>query len=432
MKHRYISLALLIMAVSVLMALKMFNSSGTNDSSANESSQATTARSDLSLNGIKVETKSGHAAHRANTVFDKDKFISDLQSLMSAPISKGDEDSPDSLAWMFLLNNRSRISSASTAELKETYIELKKSESSTINDLVLADLIYEIMKSDPAWAIAKLEQKEGEKGVNKDQIRRLLQALGKDGIYGKTNWSPAYAAVIDEWLNKAVTDGRIPSEDVDIATLRFDLALTTGDLNGALARLKNVPSNKLEQSLKSLASRVRGSDHCRKMMEQIAPLTDAESFSKFATFLASSAGFESAREALASAKLTPEGHDFAAAGIAAQLIGPETASRADWLVSSRKSENAAAVTQFTATWTKASHKDAATWITSLPEGKVRDAATAGYAPLAARLDGQTAAEWALFISEPTLRDSIFDSVMQAWSKSEPEAAAAYLERIKKR
>lgn len=426
MKHHYIILFLLIVATA-MMIFKMNRHAVDEHPGAVELPHNNSSDCNSMDDGKNDAIASIRNVRGDKPVFDKDKFIADVQNLVTSPQSANAD--PERQALRFIFNNSDRIASASTAQLKDACIKLEQAGPSTINKDVRYALLMTIIRSDPEWGITNLERMF-EADAGQTPITSLINALGKHGQVGHANWNPAYAAALDKWLNQNVANGRVDGDQAEVATMRFDLAVTSGDLDRALTHLNNIPNDQLLESLESLASGIQGTAQCRQTMEKIADLTESENLRTFSTALAVNTGYDVAREALESAKLTPEGHDFAAAGIAAAEIGPQTASRADWLIRSLQSENVAAVTRFTASWTQASHEDAAAWITSLPAGKVRDAATAGYAPLAANLDGAAAAEWARLISEPGLRDSTFEAVIQTWNKNEPEAATSYLQRMK--
>lgn len=64
----------------------------------------------------------------------------------------------------------------------------------------------------------------------------------------------------------------------------------------------------------------------------------------------------------------------------------------------------------------------------LPEGKQRDVAISAFAPVAAKIDGATAVDWALTLTDPSQRDSCLDEVVRKWKETDAEAAAAYLKQ----
>jgi hypothetical protein len=142
--------------------------------------------------------------------------------------------------------------------------------------------------------------------------------------------------------------------------------------------------------------------------------------------LAEQQGFDAAREILNSASLTPEKHDLAAASIAASNIGPATPANAKWLLESLRSDDKRAIIEFTDQWAHADFQGAARWLRSLPAGNQRDAAISGFAPVAAKIDGATAVDWALTLTDPAERRSCVDEVVREWQKADAEAAAAYL------
>lgn len=87
----------------------------------------------------------------------------------------------------------------------------------------------------------------------------------------------------------------------------------------------------------------------------------------------------------------------------------------------------AASLHFATIWTEDDYTGTIEWLNSLPQGATRDAAIAGFAPAAARIDGASAVDWALTLSDPVQREATLRTVSQTWKKQEPEDAAAYLQ-----
>jgi hypothetical protein len=160
-------------------------------------------------------------------------------------------------------------------------------------------------------------------------------------------------------------------------------------------------------------------------MEELGTVMDARNFPYFVKSLTDQQGFDAAREILGSSSLTPEKHDLAAATIAAAKIGPETKDRAAWLLENLRSDDREAPDLFTSSWTRGNHADAANWITTLPPGLQRDAALKGFIPVAARIDGATAMDWALTVSDPLWRNMLYCEAHENWKKTDAEQANPY-------
>ncbi|MGB6220455.1 hypothetical protein [Haloferula sp.] len=367
----------------------------------------------------------GGAARPSAAAFEPDHFLTELNSLLDS--AGTDSRTVQRAMRMFLFDNKGKLASASPKALKEACNKIEADWATDAKSFVWLELVSEIVKSDPAWAIRNIDRFL--MTIAKEQpMEKMLHYLGKNGRLGDPAWSPEYAAELEKWFDTAEADGRLKGMDEEAAGMRFDLNISLGNLLGAVEQLTHLPEDSLSTRLEDLAASSSAPSGQRGLVEAVAAAVPATDFQDFTRALSQHAGFDSARELLARAELTAERHDLAAAGIAAADIGPQTAARADWLITTLRDKDAGAVTGFAAAWTQAAHKDTAAWLTSLPAGDARDAAVAGFAPAIARLDGATAAKWGLTLENPSLRTSVMDHVYREWHQQEPEAAAEYFGR----
>ena len=163
----------------------------------------------------------------------------------------------------------------------------------------------------------------------------------------------------------------------------------------------------------------------RQAMEELSTVLDAHNFPHVVKALTDQQGFDAAREILDSASLTPEKHDLAAATIAGAKIGTETKDRAAWLLENLRSDDGRALDLFTSLWTQGNHTEAANWIGTMQPGPQRDAALKGFVPTAARIDGATAMDWALTVSDPLLRNQLYCEAHENWKETDAEQANQY-------
>lgn len=362
-----------------------------------------------------------HSRPAAGTL-DPDRFMAELNEALH---TNGSD--PQYAMLLFVIEHRDAFATASLAELTATCARLEETGIDSGKDIVWEVLLMSIAKSDPTAAITRFDKViSARDGVN--TIQTQLKALGKNGQIANHNWNPVYAAALGKWLDSAQAAGRLKDTDGQVAATRFEIGLVTGDLSGAARQLTLLPSADQSRLTRDLAKAANTPEQRRQLIEQANTAAGSSTILELARSFAKDGGYEATRDLLANAKLTPESHDLAAAGIATARIGPDTAARATWLLESLRSDQPAAVTDFTVSWTQADHKGAAQWLNSLPAGKIRDAAVAGFAPAAAGLDGASAVEWALTLSDPAQRDATLTTVYQTWVKQEPEAAATYLKQ----
>jgi hypothetical protein len=95
------------------------------------------------------------------------------------------------------------------------------------------------------------------------------------------------------------------------------------------------------------------------------------------------------------------------------------------LLESLRSEDPRALKTFTSEWTQGDYAAAASWVNSIPKGPKRDAALMGFVPAAAKIDGATAMDWALTISDPYTRNLMYCEAHENWQETDAAQANAY-------
>ena len=80
-----------------------------------------------------------------------------------------------------------------------------------------------------------------------------------------------------------------------------------------------------------------------------------------------------------------------------------------------------------AAWSEQNPTAAAEWLGALPQGKVRDAAVAGFGSSAFDRDPEGAVAWVQTISDPRDRDRQTEELMRRWLSTDANAARAWLD-----
>ncbi|MES2982801.1 MAG: hypothetical protein V4727_10850 [Verrucomicrobiota bacterium] len=325
---------------------------------------------------------------------------------------------------------RDQAGSASNAEILKVCERIKESGLKDMpQELVLAMLLSHIAKSDPSLAFNEFDKFKTAQARRGAGIYHQLAEFRKDSEIAYGNWNPEYAAALGEWLDSAQEAGRLKDNDKKLAAnTRCDIAILLGDLSGAAEQIAMLPPDEQSGRSAQLAKAAVTPELRRNLIEQLNTPAGSSAIQEIALSFSRDAGFEATRDLIEQANLTPENHDLAAGGIAAANFGPEAPARAAWLLESLKSEKTGVVSNFASSWAHADQMAATQWLNSLPTGKNRDAAVAGFAPAAARLDGASAVDWALTVSDSVQRDSTLKAVIQTWHRKEPEAASAYLKQ----
>jgi hypothetical protein len=278
-------------------------------------------------------------------------------------------------------------------------------------------------QSDPAWAFAKLDQAASTANV---PINAVLEVF--------KNWSSpdgepmglSYAAALKKWLDTEQAGGRIEEDNPFVTELRAGIAAAQGNSSAAVAQISQLPFLRQRQAAIDHVGSLQTPEARRQALEELGTALHLQNFPIFVRELADQQGFEAVREILGSASLTTEKHDLAAAAIASANIGPDTPAKAKWLLESLRGEDSRAIVEFTDRWAHADYQGAAQWMNSLPPGEQRDAAVAGFAPVAAKIDGATAVDWTLTLTDSNERRSCLDDVIRKWKETDAEAADAYL------
>lgn len=278
-------------------------------------------------------------------------------------------------------------------------------------------------KSDPTWAITKLEQGLSAAKAPVGDVPHVLKSWANQ--HGQP-MSLSYATAVQKWLDAALADGRIEPDDPVIVELRAEVATAQGNPSNATQQISKLSLLGQQTAAKNHLKSLQTPEARRQAMEELSTALHHQIFPRFVADLTNEQGVETARELLSSASLTPENHDLAAAGIASAKIGPDTKDAAAWLLESLRSDDPRALKTFTSEWTQGDYAAAADWVNSLPKGPKRDAALEGFIPAAAAIDGATAMDWAMTISDPLTRNIIYNEAHMKWQQTDPAQANAYL------
>jgi len=320
-----------------------------------------------------------------------------------------------------------QLTSAPVSKLKEICELLEKEipldrPGSELTRLVWQGVLGMAAKSDPAWAFVKFDQAVS---TTQSPITAVLDTFKNWASHSGEPMSLSYAGALQKWLDAAQGAGRIEGTNPLVMELRADIAAAQGDPSTAVKQISQLPNQSQRKAAIDYVKGLQTPDARRHAIEELSTVLDVHNFPHVVKTLTDQQGFDAAREILGSASLTPEKHDLAAATIAAAKIGPETSDRAVWLLENLRTDDHRALEEFTGTWTEGNYADAANWITSLPNGKQRDAALKGFVPVAARIDGATAMDWALTVSDPLMRNRLYCEAHENWRKTDAEQANAY-------
>lgn len=289
--------------------------------------------------------------------------------------------------------------------------------------LILAVLLIAAVMQ---WQGVRIRAREAE-------LRQEVAALEMPETQRHTTPSPSNAAPQRTTRSSRSKDVTARSTNVDASgkpQTEFDhltRAIENGDLveatrNFCLIRKEDPKRVALNRLLKAVTTPEDQLD----VLEQAGKSADQPTFLQLGQALARKSTFEANLDLLSRADLTPEKRDLAAATIAGASIDDDTPARATWLLKSLQTDQTAPVTHFTNAWTEGDFRAVTTWVNTLPPGRARDAAVVGFAPAAARIDGASAVDWALTITDPSQRKSTLDTVFQTWRNRQPDAAPAYL------
>ncbi len=369
-------------------------------------------------------TLAGRSSSTRRPVIDPKDLMADLTAIFKQGPGEESEKRMNDLTKKY----GAQLSSAPVSKLKEICELLEKDfpldqEDSKMARQAWLGILGMASKSDPAWAITKFEQVAA---PNKAPVEAMLGTFGMWATQQGESMSLSYAGALQKWLDAAQADGKIEANNPLVTKLRSQIATAQGNQSAAVQQLSKLPYLDQQRAAIDYAATLQTPDAQRLAMEEFSASLHIQNFPHFVKKLTDQQGYEAARQVLDSASLTPEKYDLAAASIAATNIGPETPAKAKWLLESLRSEDTRAVKEFADQWTHSDYQGAAQWISSLPAGTQRDNAISGFAPVAAKIDGASAVDWTLTITDADQRQSCLSYVVRKWEESDREAAAAYL------
>ena len=327
----------------------------------------------------------------------------------------------------FLKVYEAQLRSAPVSKLKEICdllektIPLEPADNEAVR-FVWLGIVGLAAKSDPAWAFATFEQTASKINL---PIHSQLDWLKSSTALEGEPMSLAYAGALQKWLDAAQAKGRLEGTELQVAELRAQIAAAQGDQSAAVKEISQLPNQRQRKAAIDYLKGLPTPDAQRCALEELSAVLDVHSFPHVVKSLTDQHGFDAAREILSSTSLAPENHDLAAASIAAAKIGPETKERAEWLLENLRSDDGRALGLFASSWAEANHAETANWINGLQPGPKRDAALQGFIPAAASIDGASAIDWALTVSDPLLRNQLYNEAFEKWRKSHAEQASEY-------
>lgn len=339
-----------------------------------------------------------------------------------------------------------QLAAAPASQLKEIFEQLyseRVAMSSAVDYETLEILASLIAAKDPALALAV---------SNRIHVSDIYALVGKSGLIGKDNWNVSYVEALETWLN-VKWDGKEPLSKIDddprfyvgwkgkppesfplfdrseydqLASLHFDIKVFHGDPTAAIKLLEFMSPDAQRRSVLDLAASLTTPQDQQRALTVAGTGMTKENLQSFTASLATNAGFAAARDMLTAVELPPENFDRAALGVASANFRKEANEKADWLLQSVRSEEPGVLGEFSKAWAHADYNAAAQWINAIPAGKKRDAAVAGFAPAAAKVDGASAVDWALTIADPARREATLEAVSSTWQKIDHDTATAYL------
>lgn len=354
---------------------------------------------------------------------DPSQFLADLGRLQAGTAHEDSRQGMKDFAGKY----EASIASTPLPKLKELCARIERDFPLDREDQGMARrawlaIVTQAVKSDPAWAFAKMEEAASRMKAPSGEV---LETFKRWSAMEGAIMNPAHASALQKWLDQAEAAGKIDAGHPIVAELRAGIAASRGDSSAAVRQISQLPySSQRKAAIDHLAT-LQTPEARRQAMQELSTALHPQNFPGFTSALAKQQGFEAAREILNTASLAPEKHDLAAAGIASASIGPDTRDRAAWLLENLRSSDPRALAEFTGKWTEANHDDASKWLSSLPEGTQRDAALRGFIPAAARIDGATAMDWALTVSDPLLRNQLYNEAHSKWQEIDAIQADEY-------
>ena len=246
-----------------------------------------------------------------------------------------------------------------------------------------------------------------------------------------TEWASRDAAAAKAWLDTHAA--RLPGREKDHA----DIAVTIES-----HRLAQLSPQALEQEMAALstdeAMRVSGYElrtaaHVEHWLRGLGKVLANEPENFASTIGMPRLPFAELKTAVETAGL-PEWHRaLAAAAVARQDIGRDTAQRADWFFSlmpvpasePERRRVQAVIGEVIRDWTRADYNAVGTWLRDQTPGPLRDLSIRSFAHQVLVKEPPSAVDWALTISDAGERAAVLRSLNKEWAAHDPAAAAAY-------
>lgn len=338
---------------------------------------------------------------------------------------------PDEARQKRILELMDRMMSLDTAQLKIVMAEIRAS--TELKDEMRQGLIgFSIMTladKHPQASLALLSESADlfkDDGMKKNLITSSLSRWAKDDPLGAVDWVRKNSEKFPDLLTDDAKNGLIGGAAAQNPKLAFQLIGELGikDASRAISRIASAAKTSTERTTTLGALR----DYLANIQDDTARKKALGGAIRSLGDSASSEGFETASQWVASAKLTPEelasfangllnNGDPARSGDAGQWI--------EWLGANLPADKADnKIQEMVRDWTQKDYQAAGQWLTSAPNGPAKNSAICSYAEAIASYEPEVASQWAMTLPPGKDRDSTLREIYENWPKEDPAAKEA--------
>lgn len=338
---------------------------------------------------------------------------------------------PDEAGQKRMLELMDRMMSLDTAQLKIVMAEIRAS--TELKDEMRQGLIgFSIMTladKHPQASLALLSESADlfkDDGMKKNLITSSLGRWAKDDPLGAVDWVRKNSEKFPDLITDDAKKGLVRGAAVQNPKLAFQLIGELGikDELRVISQIARAANTSTERTATLGALR----DYLATIQDDAARQKALGGAIRSLGDSASREGFVTASQWAASAKLTPEELVSFADGLHDHGDPARSGDAGQWVewvganLPADKADNK--IQEMVRNWTQKDYQAAGQWLTSAPDGPIKNSAICSYAKTIASYEPEVAGQWAMTLPPSIDREETLRDIYDRWPKEDPAAAQA--------
>lgn len=337
---------------------------------------------------------------------------------------------PDEAVQKRMLDFMDRMMSLDAGQLKILIAEVRaaKDLKDETREGLIGFSIMTLSSDHPQAALALFTESSDlfkENGMGNHVVSSSLAKWAKEDPAAALEWVRKNGEKFPDIVTDDAKRGMISGAAANDPKLAFQLIGELGlkDTDNAIQSIVNAARTPEDRTATLAALR----EHLATITDEKARDEASQNAFRSLAMSATKDGFEAGSKWIESAGFTPgQLADLTGSGLSHRIKSEDTGKWIEWMGEKLPAgkEGDSGIRNMVSNWTRNDYQAAGTWLSSAPEGPVKNVSVRAYAETISRYEPETAAQWALTLPPGKDRDKTLRSIYQNWPKPDDASKAA--------